>query len=461
MEDLLKHAMTRASRLGADYADARYGETSLIVVTCENDEIKSFEQERLLGIGVRVRVRGSVGFASTSELSRPAVAAAADNAVAIAKASRAKSGGFSRSKPIRAKAQVQVREDPLRVSPEDYTAVLLEANKAARNERVKNRSTNLGAYSDTRHFVSTEGGDVRVRRTMVGLSHASVAAYSGVMETVHDTESLCAGFEFIRKRDWNSFAEKVSATAVKAVESKPPKAGTYHVVAGPRLVGLFMHEALGHASEGDLVSSGASVLKGRLGKKIGSGLTTIIDDGSAAGGFYVPYDDEGTKKTPTTVVREGVLATYLSSRQTAEELGVKPSGNGRAQDFENFPIVRMTNIFLKPGDTGVGEMVKEVGDGLYLSGMGGGGQVDVGGGTFSFGVGPSYMIRKGEVAEMVRGTVVSGSVLETLGAIASVGKEVKVMTSVFGGCGKDGQQAKVGLGGPDVRIKRLQVGGTA
>lgn len=463
MDDLLELALKKASGPGSDYADSRYGETSLIMVTCENDKIKSFEQERLVGIGIRAMVGGSMGFASTSDLSKTAVSAAAERALKLAKAARDKGDQkpMAEAKPNRAKAEVKTKEDPLQVSPEDYTKVLLEANKAAAHDRIKNRLTFIGAYVDNRRFISTDGADVRMKRTMVGLAHSSVASDSGVMETVVDMDSRCAGFEFIRAHDWNRLSAKVTSTASKAVKSKAPKAGTYHVVAGPQLVGLFMHEALGHASEGDLVRGGASVLKGKLGKKIGSPITTIVDDGAAAGGFFVPFDDEGVKKTPTTIVKDGVLNTYLTSRQTAEELGVGLSGNGRAQDFENFPIVRMTNIFLKPGDAELDEMVKDVKEGIYFSGRGGGGQVDVGGGTFSFAVGPSYMIRKGEISEMVRGTVVSGSVLDTMGGIAAVGKKLEVISGVFGGCGKDGQQAKVGLGGPDVRLEKLQVGGTA
>jgi len=94
-------------------------------------------------------------------------------------------------------------------------------------------------------------------------------------------------------------------------------------------------------------------------------------------------------------------------------------------------------------------------------GGGGGGWVEGGGGTFTLSIGSSFLVRNGEPAERVRGTTVSGSVLETLGNIVAVGKELEVKAGVFGGCGKDDQQAKVGLGGPPVRLSRLTVGGTA
>jgi TldD protein len=60
---------------------------------------------------------------------------------------------------------------------------------------------------------------------------------------------------------------------------------------------------------------------------------------------------------------------------------------------------------------------------------------------------------------MVRGTTVSGLVLDTLQTLDAVGKDLKISTSVFGGCGKGAQTVKVGDGGPHVRIKRITMGG--
>ena len=51
-----------------------------------------------------------------------------------------------------------------------------------------------------------------------------------------------------------------------------------HAVLDPELAGVFAHEAVGHASEGDLIHEGNSVLKGRIGEKIGNENLTIVDD---------------------------------------------------------------------------------------------------------------------------------------------------------------------------------------
>jgi len=107
-------------------------------------------------------------------------------------------------------------------------------------------------------------------------------------------------------------------------------------------------------------------------------------------------------------------------------------------------------------------LAEDIENGYYIKGRGaGGGQVDVGGGTFTFAVGPSFLIEKGEIGEMVRGTTVSGMVLETLGTIDAIGKDLKISTSAFGGCGKGGQMVRGGHGGPHVRIGKITLGGQA
>jgi TldD protein len=280
------------------------------------------------------------------------------------------------------------------------------------------------------------------------------------MERVPEQRSYCAGYEFIENGDWNAFAADVSQLASKVVVAPLPPPGSYPAVLDPELIGLFLHEALGHASEGDLVTSKESVLDGRLGSSIASECVTMYDDGNIDGGYFVPFDDEGVPKGKSIILEKGRLRGFLLSRDTATELGLEPTGNARAQSFEHKPIVRMTNVYMEPGDLTFDELIKEIDYGFYIRGRGSlGGQVDVGGGTFTFRAGPSYLIEKGELKHMVRAVTLAGKILETLNTIDAVGKDFTVTTSVFGGCGKDGQMAKVGDGGPHVRLGKLTIGG--
>ena len=68
------------------------------------------------------------------------------------------------------------------------------------------------------------------------------------------------------------------------------------------------------------------------------------------------------------IVREGVLAGFLSSRESAAEIGLPRSGGcARADGFARQPIVRMTNVNLEPGEAGsLEDLIADTGDGLLI-----------------------------------------------------------------------------------------------
>ena len=460
MDPVIEKALRLAESSGASYAEARLTTTVTEVIEAEDGTIKEVSRNTVKGLGVRVFVGDSSGFAATSDLSEEAVRAAVEAAVAAA---RAVGGGAQLAERgvWRGRSASRLVIDPFGIDFSEKIELVLEANKAALGvDGVKSSLTYLGIRREVREVGTTDGADVVVDVTMTGLAQSVSAAEGASLERASDSESAVAGWEFMEERDWASFSRSVAELAVKALHAEVPKAGKYRVVADPRLIGLILHEAFGHALEGDLVSSSASVLKGRLGEVVASDLVTVVDDGLVEGGYFVPFDDEGSRKERVVAVEKGVLRSYLTGRRQAAELGQAVTGNARAQDYAHAPIVRQTNIFIEPGDWGFDEMIKELGDGLYLLGRSArGGQVDTASGTFTFSVGPSWVVEGGEIKKMIKGVVVSGQVLETLKAVEAVGKDLRVRTSVFGGCGKEAQTVKVGLGGPHVLIREIVVGG--
>ena len=457
----LEKILDEAVRLGASYADARYQRYDYELITVENKALKSYSSTRLSGLGIRVTVKGSMGFASTSDFSQMGVEKALDNAIKGAKSIKTEKETPGEAKINKADVKLSTKTDPIDIPPEEKVSITLDANKAAWiSDEIKSGVTRLGLSKDTRSFISTEGADVSVETTLVGLGHESVSRVDGVMERVRYGESLCAGFEFIESKDWNAFTADISELAIEAAVSKTPPPGTYPVVVDPLVVGLVLHEAFGHASEGDLIFTGDSVLNKRLGDQLASEAVTIIDEGIVEGGYYYPFDDEGIRKERTVIVEEGVLKNYIHDRNSASRLGAESTGNGRAQDFENIPIVRQTNYYMEPRDYELDELIEDIDFGIYVRGKGaGGGQVEPGMGTFTFGVGPSKIIRDGKLAETVRGVVISGLILETLKTVDAVGDDLSIRTSVFGGCGKMGQMVRTGFGGPHVRVRKMTVGG--
>ena len=461
MEDLALKLLNLSLGRGASYAEVRGHVVDGFTVTVENGVLRGVEYRSVRGVGLRVVADGVWGFSSSTSLEN--AESIVEHALSIAKTSRSisKPARLADVKPIRGYFSTITKINPFNIPIDEITSLAIDVNKYSMiSSDVKTAITKIGVLRDYRVFTSSNSSLVFNETTIVGLGHSSTAHGSLGLESVWDSRSCCMGYEFIKGFNWYGFVEDISKTALKASSSSYPKAGVYTIVADPDLVGLILHEAFGHASEGDLVASGESVLQGRIGESIASSYVTIVDDGLIADGFNVPVDDEGTVKRRVVVVDKGVLKSFLTSREAAAELNTEPTGNARAEGFSHIPIVRQTNYYMEKGDYSFEELIEDVDFGLYVKGCGaGGGQVNVGVGSFTFNTGPSYIIRNGEIGDMVRGVIISGYILDTLKSIDAVGKDFAVRTSIFGGCGKDNQTVKVGHGGPHVRIRSIVVGG--
>lgn len=457
-----KRLMEYALNRGADYVAMFYQEEDSGSITVENGELRVFEDGKTSGLGIRIMVDGALGLASSTIFSPRILKESTEYALKMAKAAKGsiETVTLAEVKPVRASVESYWKKGSSDFSDEEKLSLVLETNKSASIEGIASSTTRMGWLTEKRLFESSEGACVETIVHMTGLTHYSVARSGDRMESVFDSKSRCAGFEFLTETDWSEFSRETAKTALQAVKARTPPPGNYKVVADPELVGLIFHEALGHASEGDLVAAKESVLEGRLSEKVASPLVTIVDQGVVEGGYFVPYDDEGVKKGRDLIVENGVLRGYLHSRSSAQRLNGSPTGNARSQSFGDRPLVRQTNYFLEAGDMDLKELLEGIDQGIYLCGRGArGGEVDVGQGTFTFNAGPSFMIRNGELAEMVKGVSIGGMVLEALNYVSAVGKDIAIETSIFGGCGKDGQRARVGHGGPHIRIEKMAVGG--
>ncbi len=259
-----------------------------------------------------------------------------------------------------------------------------------------------------------------------------------------------AGFEVFDDEVFK-MAEDVRDVLKDLVNAKSPPSGRMNVVVDPSLGGVFIHEAFGHAVEADHVLQGSSVLAGKLGCKVANECVNVYDDPTLKEFGFYPFDDEGVRAGRRAIIENGVLKSFLHSRETSAMLDGKP-GNARAQGLD-FPLVRMSNTFIDEGDFSFDELLEEAKEGVYLIGSRGG-ETNPATGYFQFNAQFGYVIRRGEIGEMIRDVSLSGNTLEVLKDIR-IGKGLKFDP---GFCGKNGQLVPVADGSPPALIRAL-VGG--
>ncbi|RLB27600.1 MAG: TldD/PmbA family protein, partial [Deltaproteobacteria bacterium] len=175
---------------------------------------------------------------------------------------------------------------------------------------------------------------------------------------------------------------------------------------------------------------------------------------SARGSFF--YDDEGIRGQRTVLVENGVLKRYMYDRLTGMKDGVQSTGNGRRESYRFSPIPRMTNTFIASGESDPHEIISSVDKGLLVLKMGGG-QVDTVNGNFVFDVSEGYLLKNGQISDMVRGATLIGNGPRIIREIDMVGTDLGFGV---GTCGKDAQGVPVSDAQPTLRISQIVVGGT-
>lgn len=235
-----------------------------------------------------------------------------------------------------------------------------------------------------------------------------------------------------------------------------PEAGLKEVVMDSGITGLLAHEAIGHTTEADLVLGG-SIAGANLNKVVASPLVTLVDFAHSAYGKTCPMpiyiDDEGTKGQDVVIIENGVLKSFMHNKETANMFGVAPTGNARATDYYDEPIIRMRNTCIAPGKDKLQDMIASVEDGYYLISSTNG-QADTTS-EFMFGINFGYEIKNGKLGRAILDTTISGVAFDVLKTVSAVSDDIK--WSNGGWCGKK-QVIKVGMGGPSIKCK-VNIGG--
>ena len=449
--DLFEKVIAKTSPK-VDYMDIRSGEGNATSILMKDGNVDEINTGMSLSARIRVLNNGAWGFAYTTDLSK--INEITETAL---KLSNSLKGDMTLSETdiIKDKVEIDVKTPFKDVSIEEKKDIMQEANDAATIEKVNSTTVSYVDSEVDNLFMSSEGSEIQVKTSRVRMSLNASATDGEIIQFGHGSLGGVRGFELIEDTDIEEFGRKIGQKAVRLLDAEPAPSGQFPVIADSELTGVLIHEALGHAVEGDLILQNDSILKDRIGETIASDIVNIFDDASLREGFgYYPYDVEGVKTKPNQLVKDGKLISLLNSRETASKLGMKSSGNARSIIADQ-PIVRMSNTYLQPGDNTFEELIEDIPDGIYLKGSRGG-QVDTGKGIFQFNAAEGYLIKNGEIATPLRDVSLSGNILETLKNIDAIGNDFKLSV---GFCGKDGQTAPIGDGGPHTRILNALVGG--
>ena len=437
MDDLLnlaQKACETAVGAGAEFVDVSAGRGRSISVELEKGAIKSCDARWSTGVSVRAFVRGAQGWASSSGLDEDEALTAARTAVELAKVAQ---------------------PDPDFVSlptPAPYPTVEGLYDPRVAELHVKDligwAGDNVDAAKDVDPGVVVSGGahagwgeSALVNNLGVRAASRGTHAALSIFAIVKRGDDVGSYFEFDNGRVLDDFepdgiGAAATREAIRFLGARKIETGVLPVVFGP----LASHSIFGFlcwSANAESVQRKRSYLIGRRGERIASELVTLADDALIPRGLGSSvHDGEGFAHQPLTVVKDGVLVSWLHNSYTANKAKEPNTGHSTRGG------IAPTNVNPKLGRVTAAEIIRDTKEGLYVP-LGGVSPNPVSG-DFSETVDFGFKIENGEIAYPVKNTMIAGHVIEFLCNLDAISSDARV---------------EPGAIMPTVRVQNLRVAG--
>lgn len=441
---LAKKLVARAKKQGARQAEAFIEVGREASVRVRDGQIEDLTQATSKGVGVRVFVKGRLGFVYSSDFDPTTLNGFVDKAIALAGAAAPNPhNGLPDKAHLKGHAEVGELFDPkvAALDPQWKIKASLEMEKVGRayDPRIKTfDSVGAGEAVSEVYLASSEGFSGAYQGTQVSLYAVPVAA---------EGEQLQTSYWYDAKRFFDeldspeAIGREAARRAIRLLGAKKVKSQRVPVIFDPSMAAGFVG-ILASAANGDAVFKKSSFLASKLGATLAPPNVTLVDDGLLRRGLGTsPFDGEGVPTRRTAIVEKGVLKAFLYDAFTARKAKAAPTGNA-SRGYRSLPGIGTNNLYLEPGTQSPEELIRSVKSGFYVTAMLGSG-VNLVTGEYSRGANGVW-IENGELAGAVQEVTVAGNLLQMLQDIDGIGNDL-----VFRGS----------TGAPSLRFKALTISG--
>ena len=453
----LQTIIATALAKGGDYADLYFEYTTFFNLNLKDGVVSSGGFHTDCGVGIRVLKGERTGYAYSENLAMNQMLKAAQAASMIAQ-----TDGIPRTYAHvenTGEGFYDMKRNWRDVTADAFLPFLQDLEKSifAKDSRVVKVIARLSNSVSEVMMYNSLGELTYDTRPMGSVSVTAVFQHKGMTENKSCSRSFRTGAELISPGLAQEIAEAVTSGIDQRFEAVRPKGGQMSVVMGAGASGILLHEAMGHAFEADFNRKGQSIFADKMGTQVCPKGVNVVDDGTIFGNRGAcSLDDEGVSGQKTYMVEDGVLTSYLHDRISAAWYGVKPTGNGRRENFRYNPIPRMRATYMESGSAAPEDIISSVKEGIYVDEFSNG-QVKIGEGDFTFFVKSGYLIENGRLGTPVKDINIIGNGPQALADIVEVGNDLKIDNGTWT-CGKE-QSVAVSCGMPTVLISNLTVGG--
>jgi len=405
--DRAQDIVARAVRAGADAADAIFAADASSEVSVRLGKLEDVGRSESEDLGLRVFVGHRSASVSTSDLSSQAMDALVERAVAMAReAPEDRWAGLApEDRLLRGAPPALDLADREEISPAELRELAAATEDAARA---------------VPGVTNSEGGGASASRSVIALatSHGFAGGYATTGFGL--SASVIAGEGSGMQRDYafhsarhrhrlnspEAIGREAGQRAVARLDPGRVESGAMPVVLDPRVgAGLLGH--LTGAISGPSITRKTSFLLDALGTRVFAAGIRICDDPHRPHGLRSrPFDGEGLPVSPTSLVEDGVLETWLLDSASARQLGLEPTGHA-ARGVGGAPGVSTSNLYLDAGHVPVETLIADIVSGVYVTELIGQGVNGVTG-DYSRGA-AGFRIENGEITRPVAEFTVAGN----------------------------------------------------
>ena len=434
--DLIRNAVAEAAkRFGAEEYELTISSKENTAVEALKKEVSTVSYSRSGSMVVRCVVGGKSGYAAselvTPEAAELIVETACDNAGVVDEADKV--GLFPGSDHYETSRDTAI-ELPSTDDLKERALKLQELAYAASEKVIDGTQSFVSGMNIVQDVMNSAG---------LQLHYETGLVYQGLQAAIKDGEDAADDFCLtdVSKKTVEETVQRAVSGALSKLGADTVPSGKYNVIMDSATICSLMERYA------DVFSARSAYLKTTLladkeGQMVGSEKLTLIDDPFYPEKFgHCPFDGEGVAVSTKKVIENGVLNTLLYNRMYAKLLGKETTGNASSATG-----IEPKGLYIAPGTLSNEELLKELGDGLYLTSLQGlHAGANVQSGDFSLQA-DGYLVKDGVKAAPIKNFTGAGNFFQILKQVTDMSSEVKF------GVGSD-------YGAPDVLFSGLAISG--
>ncbi len=440
----VEQLLLRAKESGLDTAEVLCTESERFSVRAQANDISDYQVSSSMGLGLRGTYKGKMGNASTQAMDEAAI----EQLIEGVKESAELNESTEQDEIFAGEESYPEFADPEsdldNVSAEEKVDSVMKLYDATLKQDERIEQVMYSVVSTTKQTT--------MLRNSFGLNLSFTdRAWSAITTGIasrEDGTKACDGY-FAFGRNFASFdpdaigKEAVARTLLK-LDVAPATTGEYRVIFSNEAMCDMLATFCGMFSA-ENAQQGLSLLAGKEGQQVASDKVTLMDDPLLKGGFEsCPFDAEGSASRTKAVIENGVLKTLLHNRKTARKQGVETTGNA-SRSYASGMTVSPTNMFFKPGESSLDEMMAEMGNGLVITDVSG---LHAGANTISGDfslISSGYTVENGKRGHCIEQITVAGNFYKLLKNVRAVGSDLQFPGS--------------GIGCPSIDVGTLMISG--